>query len=240
MVPAAILLLFRAERAPTIIADAVRRQHRVLGALSQHEFVTIAAVVIFVAGLILKPVLHVDAGWIATVTLVVVVAGGVVDRTVFRSGIDWGFLVLFGLLISTGSVFHSAGIDSWIAREFTPLARLAGRPVVVVALLGIVVAACRVVLARVPTNFLLSLALIPVAPRFKLSPWLVGFIVLTVGNAWLVPGLSDFYVLMREGTRGEMFTEREALRMGIVVTVVVLAAITAAVPYWRAIGLISR
>jgi hypothetical protein len=36
------------------------------------------------------------------------------------------------------------------------------------------------------------------------------------------------------------FTDRDGLRVGAVVTVLVLVAITASVPYWRAIGLITR
>lgn len=95
-------------------------------------------------------------------------------------------------------------------------------------------------LPRVPANFLLSLALIPASPQLGLSPWLVGFIVLTVGNTWLLPGLSDFYILIRDATRGEMFTDRDGFYVGVVLTVLVLIAITASVPYWQAMGLVPR
>lgn len=236
----ALLLLFRPEQAPTITAEALRRQHRALGPLSGHEIVTIAALAVLIVGLVLQPVLRIDVAWLGTAALVIVLAGGVVDRTTFRSGIEWGFLVLFGLLVGSGAVFHSAGIDRWIAQGLTPLAGLAGHPAARVALLGTFVAGCRLVLPRVPANFLLSLALIPASPQHGLSPWLVGFIVLMVGNTWLLPALSDFYVLMRDATRGEMFTDRDGFYVGAVLTVLVLVAITASVPYWRAIGLIPR
>jgi divalent anion:Na+ symporter, DASS family len=118
--------------------------------------------------------------------------------------------------------------------------RFAGNPAARVALLGAFVAACRLVLPRVPANFLLSLALIPASPELGLSPWLVGFIVLTVGNTWLLPNLSDFYILLRDATRGEMFTDRDGFYTGVVWTVLVLIAITASAPYWRAVGLIPR
>ena len=237
---AALLLLFRPERHPTVSADALRRQQRVLGPLSAREIVTIAALAVLIVGLVVEPVTHVDAAWLATAALAIVLAGGVLDGPTFRSGIGWGFLVLFGLLVGSGAVFHDAGIDRWIAQGLSPLARLEGQPVLVVALLGAFVAGCRLVLPRVPANFLLSLALIPAAPRFGLSPWVVGFIVLTVGNTWLLPGLSDFYALMRDGTRGEMFGDADGLRIGMVLTVLVLISLTAAVPYWRLAGLTAR
>ncbi|HEV2281267.1 MAG TPA: SLC13 family permease [bacterium] len=237
---AALLFFFRPERASTIAPEALRRQRRVLGALSKHEIVTIVAVAVFLAGMLLEPVLRIDPAWLATTALVIVLAGGVLDSATFRSGIQWGFLILFGLLVGSGAVFRTVGIDRWIARELAPLVYLAGQPAVLVAVLGALIAACRLVLPRVPANFLLILALLPVAPQLRLSPWLVGFIVLTVGNTWLFPGLSDFYIVMRENTRGEMFTDRDGLRVGVLVTMLVLMAITAAVPYWRAIGLITR
>jgi DASS family divalent anion:Na+ symporter len=185
-------------------------------------------------------VLRIDAAWLAVTALVIVLAGGVVDRSAFHGGIHWGFLVLFGLLVGSGAVFHAVGIDLRIAQEVASLAPLAGRPAIAVALLGVFVAACRLVLPRVPANFLLSLALIPASPQLGLSPWLVGFIVLTVGNTWLLPALSDFYILLRDGTSGEMFTDRDGLRIGAVLTALVLIAIMASVPYWRMVGLVSR
>ncbi len=236
---AALLLLFRPERPPATSHEALQRQYRVLGALSRHEIVTAAALAVFLAGMLLEPVLHIDPAWLATTALVVILAGGTLDRATFRSGIEWGFLVLFGLLVNSGAVFHSVGVDRWIAGRLVPVAHLAG-PSAMVVLLGAIVAACRLALPRVPANFLLTLGLIPVSPQLGLSPWLVGFIVLTIGNTWLLPSLSDFYILMRDGTKGEMFIDRDGLRMGVVLTLLVVAAIAVTVPYWRAIGLISR
>jgi len=232
--------MFRPERPPTITAEALKRQQRVLGPLSRHEGVTIAALAVLLVGLSLAAVVRVDPAWLATAALVIVLAGGVLDRATFRGGIEWGFLVLFGLLVGSGAVFHSVGIDRWIAQGLSPLARVAHAPAALVALLGAFVAGCRLVLPRVPANFLLSLALIPVSRQLGLSPWLVGFIVLTVGNTWLLPNLSDFYTLMRDGSRGEMFTDRDGLLVGVVLTMLTLAAVTVTVPYWQAIGLIAR
>lgn len=236
---AALLLLFRSKRAPRIAPEVVRRQERVLGPLSRHERATAAAVAALLAGLVLEPILHISVAWLGMTALIVVLAGGVLDRASFRSAIDWGFLILFGVLVGSGDVFRSVGVDRWIADQLIPIARAIGHPEATVVVLAVFVAACRLVLPRVPTNFLLSIALVPVAPRLGLAPWLVGFVVLTVGNTWLLPGLSDFYSLTRDTTKGEMFTDRDGLIAGAALTLVVLAAIAASVPYWRAIGLLA-
>lgn len=233
-----LLGVFRAETASKATPEVLRRQERVLGPLSRGEWVTLAAVAVLLAGLLLQPVFRVETAWLAIGALAVAMTGGPLDREGFRSAIDWGFLVLFGVLLGTGGVLHSADVDRWIADSLLPLTRAAGSQGVLVVLLGVVVIACRLVLPRQPATLLLSLALVPAAPRLGLEPWAVGFIVLLAANTWLHPTLHDWYRLTRDATGGEMFTDRHGILMGIAVTVVMLLAIAASVPYWRAIGLL--
>lgn len=236
----ALQLLFRPEVAPRISSEMLRRQERALGPLSRQELVTIAALAILLLGLLFQPALRINTAWLGTSALVVALAGGVLDRAAFRTSIEWGFVILFGILVGSGGVFRSVGIDRRIAAVLLPVAHAVGHPAAFVVLLGVFIAACRLVLPRVPTNFLLSLALVPVAPSLGLSPWLVGFVVLTVGNTWLLPSLSDFNILVRDATKGEMFTDRDSLIAGAAITLVTLLAIAASTPYWGAIGLLAR
>lgn len=235
----ALLAFVRTERPPKITAEALQRQRRALGPLSPREIVTIAALALLFAGLLFQPVIRIDTAWLTTTALVIILAGGVIDRASFRGSIEWGFLVLFGVLVGSGDVFHRAGIDRWIAEGLIPLARAVGNPGVFVVVLGAIVAASRLVLPRVPSNFLLALALVPAAPQLGLAPWLVGFVVLTVGNTWVLPNLSDFYALTRDITKREMFTDREGVIAGVMLTLLTLLAIAVSVPYWRAIGLLN-
>lgn len=237
---AALLVLFRPEVSRGITAETLRRQRQILGPLSRLELVTLAAIAVLLAGLVLPSSLRINTAWLGIVALVVVLVAGVLDRATFRTSLEWGFLVLFGLLVGSGEVFRSVGLDRWIGDRLIPLVHATRDPGIVVVLLGACVAACRLVLPRVPTNFLLSLALVPAASQLRLSPWVVGFVVLTVGNTWLLPSLSDFNILLRDATRGQLFTERHSMAAGAAITLVTLGAIAAAVPVWRAIGLLSR
>ncbi len=236
----ALLLVFRPEVAPTITLEAVRRQAYVLGSISRAEIVTLAALVVLLSGFLLQPALHFNAAWLGTAALVIILAGGVLDRAAFRTSIEWGFLILFGLLVGSGAVFRSVGLDRWILDALVRLARTLGNPSVLVVILALTVAACRLVLPRLATNFLLILALVPAAGQLGLAPWVAGFVVLTMGNTWILPGLSDFYILARDATGGQMFTDREGIVVGAIVTLLALVGIAASVPYWRAIGLLGH
>jgi DASS family divalent anion:Na+ symporter len=236
----AILLgLFRAERAPKTSATVVRSQQRALGPLSRPERVTIAALAVLLGGLLVQHLLRVDAAWLAIGALAIILAGGSLDREHFRSAIDWGFLTLFGVLLGTEQVLRSVGVDQWIGNRLIPVAQAIGSPDALVIVLGLVVYACRLILPWIPATLLLSLVFVPVAPWLGLSPWVVGFVVLTTANTWLLPNQSDMYRLTRSITAGEMFTERDGVLLGVAMSLITLAAMAASVPYWRAIGVLT-
>jgi len=235
----ALFLFLRPEITPKTTPETLRLQARALGPLSSRELVTLGGLSVLLVGLLLQPVFHIDASWLALAGVVVAMFGNVLDRETFRASMEWGFLILFGILLGTAEVLHRAGVDTWIAQVLLPLTRV-GEPSVLLLIIGGLVVACRLVLPWIPTTLLLSLVLVPVAAQRGLSPWLVGFVVLVAANTWLHPNQSDFCRIMRDVTKGEMFTERHGTIMGIALTLSVLLGIALSIPFWRAIGLLAR
>lgn len=234
-----LFVLYRSTLAPRATTDVLRLQRYLLGPLSNREIITLAALALLIAGLFLEQNLHVDVAWIALAAFLIVLAGGVIDRANFRGSLEWGFLIFFAILLSTGGVLRGAGVDQWIATALVPLARAVQNPSLLVMLLGVLVVGCRFVLPATPTILLLSLALVPVASHVGLSPWVVGFVIISMGTPWLHPSQSLFYRLVTEMTRGEMMPPRDGTVVGVVMTLITLVAIAASVPYWRMLGLIS-
>ncbi len=236
---AVLLWVFRAEVRSTTAPQVLRRQERVLGALSRREGVTIGAVAVLLGGLLIQPIVRIETAWLAIGAVAVAIAGGALDREGFRGAIDWGFLILFGVLLGTGGVLHSAGVDGWVAGRLIPLTRAVGSAGGVVILLAVFVIAARLLLPRQPATLLLSLAVVPAAPQLGLQPWVAGFVVLLVANTWLHPSQHDWYRLTKEATGGEMFTDRHGVILGVAATVVTLAAVAASIVYWRLTGLLT-
>ncbi len=232
--------LLRPEGPTRATADTVRRQQRVLGPLSRQEGLTIAAFAVMLAGFLLQPALHVESAWWALGALVFLVGGGVLDRETFRSAIEWGYLMFLGVLLGAGGVFRATGLDRWIGDALAPLAHAAGTPGVLVLLLTVGIFACRLLVPQIPAMYLLALALVPAAHTVGLSAWVVGFVVQLAAYTWLHPRQSDYSRLARVMTRGEMFTEREGVVVGVGLTVLTLLAIAVSIPYWRAINLLPR
>jgi DASS family divalent anion:Na+ symporter len=177
---------------------------------------------------------------IAIAMLVILIMGGCLDRERFRSAIDWGFLIFFGVLLSTGNVLRTVGVDRWLGDRLMRVAEVVGRPEALLVLLALFVVVARLVLPSIPGRFLLMLALVPPAAQMGLSPWLVGFVILTAAMTWLHPNLSDYCRLIREATGDDLFNERQGVWMGVAMTVVTLLAVVVSIPYWRALGLIGH
>ena len=234
----ALLVLFRADAATPLSRDALARQLRVMAGFSRPERVTALAMVGLVAGLLLQPALGIEPAWLATATLVVVVAG-VLGREGFRTAVDWPFLLFLGVLLGSGPVLQQAGVDRWLGATLGPLASAAGHPGVVVIGLAIVVFLLRFVLPSRPTMLLMSLVAMPAAPALGISPWVAGVVVLLAANTWVFPYQGLEYLLLRDATRAESFTDAQGIRMGTALAVVRLLAIAASVPYWIALGLIT-
>src|SRR5262249_17098681 len=150
---AMILLFFRPEAAASTTVEKLQRQKQMLGQLSPQETLTIVALAVLFAGLLLQPFLRIDSAWLALSALVLVVAGGVLDREGFRSSIEWGYLLFFGVMLGVGGVLHSAGVDGWIGTALGPLVRPLGNPGRLVILLGVAVVAARLVLPPVPPTY---------------------------------------------------------------------------------------
>jgi di/tricarboxylate transporter len=233
-----LVALLPPEAAPRTSAAVRGSQERALGPLSSRERVSIAALLIFIAGLLLQPLLHVDLAWIGVAALLVAIVAGALDRQTFRSGIDWPTLVFFGVLLGAGGVLKAGGVDRWIAEVLTPLARAVADPALVIFLLALVIVALRLVLPMIPAAFMLVLTLVPAAATLGLNGWVVGFVVFTMVLVWLLPGQYEMLRIVREMTGGESFTDRQALTVGVGLTVVALLAIAVSLPYWRAIGLL--
>jgi len=233
---AAIFLLFRPEPSPPGVAEVVRRQERVLGRITHPERVTLVAVAVLIGGLV-QPFLAVDAAWWGLLALAILMAGAL-DRDRFRASIDWTFLLFLGPLQGFGDVGHAVGLDKWIADRLVALTAEVRDPVVIVVILALVTLASRIVLPSRPAMVLLMVAIVPAASALGISPFVAGIVILLMANVWVLPYQGLEYLMTRDASRGEAFTDRQGTIFGAALTVVRFASVLASLPYWRALGLL--
>jgi len=236
---AAVVLVALEPRTGMRASSVVRRtQEHSIGRLSRHEKASLLAIGVFIVGFLFQPLLRVDIAAIALMSLLAAIGGGALDRQTFRSGIDWATVVLFGVLLGAGGVLRYGGADRWIGDLITPMARSVNNPALAILLLSLLVIVVRLALPMVPAAFLLLVALVPAAPHLGLSGWVVGFVVSAGVLTWVLPRQYEVLRMVREMTDDALFSDRQALAVGMSITAIVLVTMLICVPYWRAIGVL--
>lgn len=233
-----LLWLFPAEAPSRLTLNVLHHQQRTLGPVSGVERGALLALVILLAGLIVESLVHIKPQWLGVAAITVAIGVGGLDREKFRTSVDWGLLILFGIFLGSGNVLTTYGLDQWIVGGLRTVTGGSTNSAVLVLAMSLFVVAVRLFLPRLPAQLLLSVAFVGGAPALGISPWVAGYVVLTVAFTWIIPGQGLEYVLTRELTKGEAFTDRQGLMVGAALTAIRIIAIAASIPFWRAMGLL--
>jgi DASS family divalent anion:Na+ symporter len=86
---------------------------------------------------------------------------------------------------------------------------------------------------------LMAAVIMPLADIAGLNSWLVGFILLVLGEMWVLPYQCSYYLQFKEMTLSDkIYEEKSFLRINMMVNIIKLAAIYISVPYWKMRGIL--
>jgi di/tricarboxylate transporter len=234
----AVVSLYRPAEA---LADSTHRlalQHEVLGPIRRDELWCLGVLIALIAGFLTEPLHGVHGAWIGVGALGVLAAARRLDANMLRTGVNWNFLVFFGVITSLATVFNALEIDDWLATALAgPVAMLGGNALffcLALTLLGYVLAFVVRWQAAAP---LLTLVAMPVAGAVGVHPFIVALISLVATQVWFLPSQSTVYLALYHGS-GELFTHQSVRKLAWAWGALVLLSIGLAVPAWRWMGLI--
>jgi anion transporter len=219
-------------------AERLALQRAVLGPVGRAEWVSLAVLLALVLGFLGEPLHGVDAAWLAVAALVLLVIGGVLDTTMLRTGVNWSFLIFFGVITSLGGVFRLLQLDRWLAEALSaPVQALAASPTsfcLGLALAGFLLSLVVRWQAAAP---LLTLVAMPAAATIGIHPLVVALTALVATQVWFFPSQSTVYLALHHGS-GELFSYAQVRRVALFWGPMVLLSLVAAVPVWRWMGLL--
>ncbi len=219
-------------------AQGVALQRALLGPLGRAEWVSLAVMAGILVGFVSQPLHGVEPAWIGVGALVVLAASGVLTVEGLRS-VNWSFVLFFGILPSMAAVLERVGLDQWLAGLVTGvLGDLVSTPVLFVAALTLISFAVSFVMRWQAAAPLLTIALMPVAARAGMDPWIVAMVPLVACNGFFLPYQSTTYLALYHGTGGRLFSHAQARPAAVAYGVVTLLALCASVPIWHAMGLL--
>jgi len=127
----ALAVFYRPVQTAPVSGDRLALQRAVLGRMRRDELVCLVVLLALIAGFLTEPLHGVHGAWLGVAALVVLALAGIVDANLLRTGVNWTFLVFFGVITTLSVVFSALKIDTWIAASVAgPIQAVAGSGIV--------------------------------------------------------------------------------------------------------------
>ena len=108
-----------------------------------------------------------------------------------------------------------------------------------IAILFGVMVLLRLAIPNTATVALCATIFMPLASNVGIHPWVIGFILLLLGDLWFLPYQCPHYQQFNEIIRDKgIYNENAFLKFNLFMNLVRLGAVYASIPYWEVLGLL--
>jgi len=236
-----IMLLFKPSVNIKINKADIQSKLNALGTLSKIEKRTIVWLFIAIVLWLTDSIHGINIGWITILIAMLMsfpVIGGVLEP---KNWADVPVQVLFFVTasISIGKVGAVTGMNSWIAQTILPLS-VSSNPFVFALLITVISIAMHMLFGSVLAVMGIAIpALLVFSQANSINPVVTALLVfLSISPHFILP-FQHLNILVGLGEENGMYTQKEAIRLGLPLTVAVFVInILVAVPWWKIIGLL--
>ncbi|MGB7947053.1 MAG: anion permease, partial [Candidatus Binatia bacterium] len=217
----------------------VETQLEILGPLTRAEWLSIGILALALLGWITEPFHRIGEAWVALGAFTMFLLTGVLDKGALKNGIDWGLVLLVGVLLSLGGLMPVLKVDRWLIGVVQPVLSLfSSQPLPFLLIVGLVTYLVCLFLRRTPAVILLMLTLTSWAAHIGIHPGILLLTVVMAIDSWFFPYQSDSYQITYFSTDERAFSHAQARRLMYAKVIVSLLAIAISVSYWRMLGFI--
>jgi len=191
-----------------------------------------------VAGWNVGPAVGIPSAAIGLLSLLAAATAGCFNRASLQ-GLNWDFLIAYGVILSISGLTSALGIDAQAAALVSQVVGDGGvNPLLFVLAVASLCLVVRIMLPQDQALLLLALALVPAAPVVGVDPWVIIITLLATFSTWFFPSQTVGYLVAYDASEERLFTHGQARRVCFGFTVVLLLSLALTVPYWMLIGLV--
>lgn len=233
-------LLFGSEEKPQLCKDRVASQLELLGRMKHREWAALLGITVFILGMMTASLHQISPPWMGLGVLYGLLLFGSLSKKEIREKIDWSFLLYLSGLTGMISAFNYLGLDQMLAAALPGLGVYMRDNFGMFALMLFgVIFVIRLALPISATIVILATLLIPLAEIYGVNPWVVGFVILVLGEVWFLPYQCSYYLQLQALNRSNpLYQEKSFLLYNGLMNLARLAAVYASIPYWKATGLL--
>jgi len=232
--------LFRSEEKPRLSKERVASQLHLLGAMKQREWAALLGITVFIVGLTTASLHRISPPWLGLSILYGLLLWGSLSKKELKEKVDWTFLIYLSGLTGMISTFSYLGLNHLLAEALPGLGSYMRDSFgfFVLILFG-VICLIRLLVPSNATIVIMASIFIPLAGDYGINPWVIGFVILMLGEIWFFPYQCTYYLQVQSVNRlNPLFSEKTFLLNNAFMNLARLAAVYASLPYWKAIGLL--
>lgn len=235
------LIMFRKQDPIEISKTILKAKSQALGPLNTREWTALLSIIICFVGMATTFYHHIPPEMVSFLVLSSLLAFNFISQEEFRSKIPWDDLIFFTGLSGVIATADDIGLTNTIGTELSWIANYmeANFPMFILTMLGLMTAISLIFpIEFVTISFVVIL--VPIAQINDISPWVIAFVLLMLGEVWFHPMQKSDYRDFKSYVSEECaYDERKLLRANALLSLVKIASLFASIPYWRSLGLIS-
>lgn len=221
----------------------IKSQIRTLGRMTPIEWAAVLAITMIVTGILTASLHMVEIPWMAMTIFVTLLLFGTIQKDDISRRVDWSVLIFIASIVGWVPVMKLTGIDAQIASSFSWVGGYMKTQLpVFILVLCVVIILIRFALPEIVTEILLVTLLLPLASRSGVSPWLIGFIILTMCEAYIFPYQAPYHLQLKNqlaaAGQENSCDESKVVRLNILMTLIRVAAIYMSLPYWKYLDIV--
>ncbi len=215
-------------------------QLEILGPLTRGEWLSLAVLALVIAGWLGKPLHGISEAWVALAAFLVFMITGELDKNGLKNNVDWGCLLLLGVISSLTVIMPHLKVDRWLMGFIDPFfSAFSLTPVSFLITVNLLVYFIRFFLNKTTAVILSMLGLAPWAQDMGIHPGVLLLAILMGTESWFLPYQTDSYQIVYYSTDEKAFSHAQARKLMVAKFFASLLAIVISVPYWRMLGLIK-
>lgn len=233
-------LMFRSQEKPYLDKERLAAQLELLGTLKHREWAAFLGIAVFVLGMMTASFHRIQPAFLSITIFFGLLLFGSLQKKEFTEKVDWPFLIYLGELTGLVSVFNYLGLDHRLATALPALGiTMRDNFGVFVIVMFLLISLIRLVIPISITIVILITLFMPLADIYGVNSWVVGFIILVLGEIWFLPYQCSYYQRFQEiNETTPIYRESTFLYHNALLNAFRLLAIYASFPYWKVLGLL--
>ncbi|KJU82618.1 sodium:sulfate symporter family protein [Candidatus Magnetobacterium bavaricum] len=233
-------LMYKNNEHVTLSNSQIKKQLELLGRLSFQEWAALTGLIAFLIGILTYSLHKIQPPWLAMSILYALLIFGTLSKKEFKEKIDWPFLIYLATVVGIISTMKGVGLDAVITNKLTGLSYYMRHNFnLFILILSVIIFVLRLAFPINAVIVLVAAVFMPLADLAGINAWVLGFIILMLGEMWVFPYQCSYYMQFQEmSLQYGLYDERSFLKFNMIVNVIKIVALYATIPYWKMAGLL--